>query len=180
VGPLSKQIHRDLPIHPETLKPKCDARSPLFNLFNNGGCQAPGPLTKDRFGIPFLDSRLNGEAIMTTREQSASVIPVDRLEKSILSLRGLRVILDANLAALYGVTTKRLNGVETRVLKQAVKRNIRRFPPDFMFELTKDEFENWRSQFVTSSGDKMGLRYAPIAFTEHGVAMFTPFNAQPV
>ena len=64
--------------------------------------------------------------------------------------------------------------VETRVLKQAVKRNIERFPEDFMFKLTKEEFTNWRSQFVTSnSSDKMGLRYAPFAFTEQGVAMLS-------
>jgi hypothetical protein len=82
------------------------------------------------------------------------IVPIESIISKIIWLRGEKVLLDRDLAALYGV--------ETRVLKQAVKRNIRRFPPDFMFELTKDEFENWRSQFVTSSGDKMGLRYAII------------------
>ena len=69
------------------------------------------------------------------------------------------------MAALYGV--------ETKVLKQAVKRNLDRFPADFMFELSKEEFENWRSQFVTSKSDKMGLRHPPMAFTEQGVAMLS-------
>jgi len=73
--------------------------------------------------------------------------------------------LDRDLAELYGV--------ETRVLNQAVRRNIDRFPPDFMFEMTKTEFEDWRSQFVTSKNDKMGLRYKPMAFTEQGVAMLS-------
>jgi len=93
------------------------------------------------------------------------VIPIESIVSKIRWLRGDKVLLDRDLAALYGVDTK--------VLKQAVRRNIKRFPPDFMFELTREEFENWRSQFVTSNGDKMGLRYAPMAFTEHGVAMLS-------
>jgi len=74
-------------------------------------------------------------------------------------------MLDRDLAELYGV--------ETKYLKRQVKRNIKRFPEDFMFELNKDEFEDWRSQFVTSKSDKKGLRYAPYAFTEQGVAMLS-------
>jgi len=75
-------------------------------------------------------------------------------------------MLDRDLADLYGVNTK--------ALKQAVKRNIDRFPSDFMFKLNKEEFTHWRSQIVTSnSGDRMGLRYAPMAFTEQGVAMLS-------
>jgi len=74
-------------------------------------------------------------------------------------------MLDRDLAALYGV--------ETKVLKQAVKRNIDRFPEDFMFVLSKSEFRNWRSQFVTSKADRQGLRYAPMAFTEHGILMLS-------
>ena len=74
-------------------------------------------------------------------------------------------MLDRDLAILYGIETKRL--------KEQVKRNISRFPEDFMFELTKSEFENWRSQFATSNSDKMGLRYLPMAFTEHGVLMLS-------
>jgi hypothetical protein len=64
--------------------------------------------------------------------------------------------------------------VKTKALKQAVSRNVDRFPDDFMFKLNKDEFAHWRSQFVTSnSGDRMGLRYPPMAFTEQGVAMLS-------
>jgi len=82
------------------------------------------------------------------------VIPVERIEKLIYLIRGQKVMLDRELAELYGVKTK--------VLKQAVRRNIKRFPKDFMFDLTKEEFINWRSQFVTSNSDRMGLRYQPI------------------
>jgi hypothetical protein len=74
-------------------------------------------------------------------------------------------MIDRDLAELYGVQTK--------ALKQAVRRKIKRFPTDFMFELTKEEFGDWRSQFVTSNRDKMGLRYRPMAFTEQGVAMLS-------
>ena len=80
-------------------------------------------------------------------------------------IRGLKVVLDRDLAALYGV--------ETQALRQAVRRNADRFPDDFMFVLTGKEFINWRSQFVTSNSDKMGLRHAPMAFTEQGVAMLS-------
>lgn len=93
------------------------------------------------------------------------IIPVERIEQSIYMIRGLKVMLERDLAALYGV--------ETRALKQAVRRNADRFPDDFMFVLTGKEFINWRSQFVTSNSDKMGLRHAPMAFTEQGVAMLS-------
>ncbi len=81
----------------------------------------------------------------------------------ILTLRGKEVMLDRDLAELYQV--------ENRVLNQAVKRNIKRFPSDFMFQLNKEEFENWKSQIVTSNADRMGLRKMPHAFTEQGVYM---------
>ncbi len=75
-------------------------------------------------------------------------------------------MLDRDLAELYNV--------ETKQLKRQVKRNIDRFPVDFMFELSPDEFQHWRSQFGTSnSSDKMGLRHTPFAFTEQGVAMLS-------
>src|SRR5262249_4781026 len=74
-------------------------------------------------------------------------------------------MLDRDLAALYGVATK--------TLKQAVKRNAERFPDDFMFVLSATEFHTWRSQFVTSKADRKGLRYAPMAFTEHGILMLS-------
>ena len=72
-------------------------------------------------------------------------------------------MIDRDLAELYAVPTK--------VLNQAVKRNLRRFPEDFMFQLSEEELRNWKSQFVTSNSDRMGLRKRPWAFTEQGVAM---------
>jgi phage regulator Rha-like protein len=93
------------------------------------------------------------------------LVPSELIERKILLIRSRKVMLDRDLAALYGV--------ETKALKQTVKRNPKRFPGDFMFELTAEEFKNWRSQFVTSKADKMGLRYRPYAFTENGVAMLS-------
>lgn len=84
---------------------------------------------------------------------------------SIYTIRGLKVMIDRDLAVLYHVGTK--------VLNQAVRRNLRRFPDDFMFQLTKQELANWKSQFVTSNLEKMGLRKRPLAFTEHGIAMLS-------
>ena len=95
----------------------------------------------------------------------SDVISVESIAGKIYLIRGTKIILDRDLATLYGV--------ETKVLKQAVRRNIKRFPPDFMFELTKKELKNWRSQFVTSNSIKMGLRHLPMAFTEQGVAMLS-------
>ncbi|MGD9249771.1 MAG: ORF6N domain-containing protein [Desulfobacterales bacterium] len=92
-------------------------------------------------------------------------VPTEIITQKIYYIRGMRVMLDRDLATLYQV--------ETRALKQAVRRNSERFPLDFMFELTKEEFKNWRSQFVTSNEDKMGLRHPPMAFTEQGVAMLS-------
>jgi hypothetical protein len=98
-------------------------------------------------------------------ENISVLIPEERIIDKIYLIRGQKVMLDRDLAKLYGL--------ETKVLKQQVKRNIERFPDDFMFELTKDEFANWRSQFVTSNSDRMGLRYVPMVFTEHGVLMLS-------
>ena len=94
-----------------------------------------------------------------------SVLSEETISNKIYFIRGQKVMLDRDLALLYGI--------ETKVLKQSVKRNILRFPEDFMFELNKSEFENWRSQFVTSNSDRIGLRHAPMAFTEHGVMMLS-------
>ena len=77
----------------------------------------------------------------------------------------VQVIMDRDIAELYGV--------ETRVLNQAVRRNIKRFPDDFMFALEKDEIENWKSQIVISNSVKMGMRKPPLVFTEQGVAMLS-------
>jgi len=90
-------------------------------------------------------------------------IPAERITEKIYLIRGHRVMLDQDLASLYQV--------ETRALKQAVKRNIERFPDDFMLTLSRDEFDGLRSQIVTSSWG--GTRYAPMAFTEQGVAMLS-------
>jgi len=89
-------------------------------------------------------------------------VPVERVEKRILLIRGEKVILDADLAVLYGV--------ENRALVQAVKRNSKRFPKDFVFQLTRDEFDSLRSQTVISKG-RGGRRFLPYAFTEHGAIM---------
>ncbi|WP_232727156.1 ORF6N domain-containing protein [Flavobacterium sp. 1] len=94
-----------------------------------------------------------------------SFLSEETISNKIYFIRNQKVMLDRDLALLYGI--------ETRVLKQAVKRNTSRFPEDFMFELNKSEFENWRSQFVISNSDKMGLRHLPMAFTEHGVLMLS-------
>ena len=93
--------------------------------------------------------------------EQQSLIPVERVEQLILVIRGHKVILDVDLAALYGVPTKRFN--------EQVKRNRERFPDDFMFQLTKKEAEILRSQIATSSWG--GRRYLPYAFTEHGALM---------
>ena len=100
-----------------------------------------------------------------------SLVPMERIERAILMLRGHKVMLDSDLAALYGVKTK--------VLNRAVSRNIERFPRDFMFVLTLQELAEWRSQFVTSKADRKGLRYAPMAFTEQGVAMLSSVLNSP-
>ena len=100
------------------------------------------------------------------KDESRSIIPIERIEKVIYIMRGYKVLLDRDLALLYNV--------ETRALVQAVKRNLERFPTDFMFQLTKEELKNWKSQFVTSNSNiKMGLRKRPYAFTEQGVAMLS-------
>lgn len=90
-------------------------------------------------------------------------ISEEAIKSHIYVIRNQKVMLDRDLATMYGV--------ETRVLKQSVRRNIKRFPKDFMFELTNEEFKNLTSQFVTSSWG--GTRYAPMAFTEQGVAMLS-------
>jgi hypothetical protein len=93
------------------------------------------------------------------------LIPVERIEKAILLIRGRNVMLDKDLAKLYDVPTK--------VLNQAVKRNAGRFPADFMFQLTMEEESGLRSQIVTSKRGSGGRRTLPYAFTEQGVAMLS-------
>lgn len=92
-------------------------------------------------------------------------ITEEAVMSKIYIVRDHKIMLDRDLSELYGVETKRL--------KEAVRRNIERFPEDFMFEMSKEEFQNWRSQFATSKQDKQGLRYAPFCFTEQGVTMLS-------
>jgi len=104
---------------------------------------------------------------------NTNLIPVNRITRAIHLLRGERVILDADIAELYGVPTKRLN--------ESVRRNLGRFPNDFMFQLDAEEWEILRSQSATSSaGSWGGRRTPPYAFTENGVAMLSSvLNSEP-
>ena len=91
----------------------------------------------------------------------ANIVSVENITSKIFMIRGIKVMLDRDLAELYGVETKRL--------KEEVRRNISRFPEDFMFILSNQDVSNWKSQIVTSNyGDRMGLRHPPMAFTEQG------------
>jgi len=95
----------------------------------------------------------------------SGLVPAERIEQRILLLRGCKVMLDSDLARLYRVTTKRMN--------EQVRRNIARFPGDFMFQLTLEEVESLRSQSATSNKGRGGRRYAPLVFTEQGIAMLS-------
>lgn len=97
------------------------------------------------------------------KKDSEIMIPDEVIMNKIYLIRGKKVMLDRDLAHLYNV--------ETKQLKRAVRRNIRRFPEDFMFELSKEELDKWRCQYGTSNKEIMGLRVSPFAFTEHGVIM---------
>ena len=100
-----------------------------------------------------------------TQGKDTAPASIERISHSIVLLRGQKVLLDADLAALYGIAIK--------ALLQSVKRNLDRFPADFMLQLTVEEWANLRSQIVTSSSQWGGRRYAPYAFTEQGVAMLS-------
>ena len=106
-----------------------------------------------------------------TVQETAVALPAEHIATRILLVRGYKVLLDADLAELYGVPTK--------VLVQAVKRNLQRFPEDFMFEFTADEWVALRSQSVTSKPGRGGRRTAPYAFTEQGVAMLSTVLSSP-
>jgi hypothetical protein len=93
------------------------------------------------------------------------LLPDERIQNRIFLIRGKKVMFDRDLAELYGV--------RTQVLNQAVRRNQLRFPVDFMFQLTKDETENWISQIVISKNQQKGVRKCPFAFTEQGIAMLS-------
>ena len=112
----------------------------------------------------------------STPSSSPSLLPLELVTHRIVVLRGQRVIVDSELAALYGVETKRFN--------EAVKRNAQKFPIDFMFQLTAEEFANLRSQIATSSLDGAGTshggrRYLPRVFTEHGALMAATVLSSP-
>jgi phage regulator Rha-like protein len=95
--------------------------------------------------------------------ENQTTLSTVRIESLIFTLRGRKVIVDSSLAELYGATTKRLN--------EQVKRNRDRFPDDFMFKITTQEFESMRSHFATASGRKRNVRFLPYVFTEHGALM---------
>ncbi len=99
------------------------------------------------------------------KQKMESSVPDEIIMNKIFLIRNQKVMIDRDLAELYGIETKRL--------KEAVRRNIERFPEDFMFQMTKKEFENWRTHFASSNSDKMGLRYAPFCFTEQGATMLS-------
>jgi hypothetical protein len=105
------------------------------------------------------------------RNTPSGLVVAPVIDGHIRVVRGRRVLLDSDLAVLYGVATKALN--------QAIQRNIGRFPADFMFQLTREEFENLRSQTVTSSIAYGGRRYLPYAFTQEGVAMLSSVLRSP-
>jgi len=98
-----------------------------------------------------------------SKTKNQIMIPDETVISKIYLIRGKKVILDRNLAEFYGI--------ETRRLKEQVRRNIERFPEDFMVEFTKEELEDFRQQFGNTSKEIMGLRIAPFAFTEHGILM---------
>src|SRR5580698_2089433 len=109
---------------------------------------------------------MRSETMPKKPSTALQVVPAEFIERKIHLIRGHKVMLDSDLAALYQVPTK--------VLNQAVRRNLARFPTDFMFQLNAEELKNWRSQIVTANpGARMGLRRPPYAFTEHGVAMLS-------
>ena len=100
------------------------------------------------------------------------IVSEEKVQNAIIILRGKRIIIDSDLAQFYGVKTK--------VFNQAIKRNIDRFPEDFMFQLTKNEWDFLRSQFVTSKAKRGGVRYLPYAFTEHGAVQAANVLNSPV
>ena len=109
-------------------------------------------------------NKLESNIMSSSKKYTTSLIPIERIESRILIIRGEKVMLDADLADLYDV--------ETKQLVRAMKRNIDRFPDDFMFQLSKTEFDVLRCHFGTSS-QWGGRRYPPYAFTEHGVEMLS-------
>lgn len=116
-------------------------------------------------------SNLKVKKMADKNNTQKDLVVFDQIENNIYSIRGQRVMLDSDLAEVYQV--------ETRVLNQAVKRNLHRFPEDFMFQLTEDETNSLTSQIVTSNKGRGGRRYLPFAFTEHGAVMLASVLNSP-
>ncbi len=95
--------------------------------------------------------------------EDLQILPEEVIISKIYDIRGKKVMIDRDFVELYGA--------ETRVLNQAVRCNEKRFPDDFMFQLTTEEMENWKSQIVIPNSEKMGLRKTPLAFTEQGLLL---------
>ena len=106
-----------------------------------------------------------------SQETDHAIVPIETITRKIFLIRGKKVMLDSDLADLYQVETKNLN--------KAIHRNKTRFPADFMFQLTAEEWESLRFQFGTSKPSRGGRRYLPYAFTEHGVAMLSSVLNRP-
>ena len=102
---------------------------------------------------------------MGMQNRNSQILPSYKIESKTYFIRGRKVLIDRDLADLYEV--------ETRILNRAVRRNIRRFPNDFMFQLNPQEMENWKSQIGISNSERMGLRKSPLVFTEQGIAMLS-------
>src|SRR6059058_5758134 len=109
---------------------------------------------------------------MAKKKASTTIASIEQIEQAIHVIRGQRVMLDSDLAVLYGVTTKRLN--------EQMSRNRDRFPDDFAYKLTQQELKALRSQIATSKPDRGGRRYLPWAFTEQGVAMLSSVLKSPI
>jgi hypothetical protein len=160
-APFSAASLREIP----TARHVCRSRA-LCSLHVRNSCNGwLAALAECRSRAPRRGYLLVGTSLApVTVTMAASVIPIERITSAILVLRGQRVLLDSSLAAMYSVTTK--------VLNQAVRRNRKRFPPDFMFQLTAAETAILRSQIVTSRSHG-GRRHRPRVFTEQGVAMLS-------
>ncbi len=108
---------------------------------------------------------------MNIPQSRSSIIPIETVSQRIFLIRGQKVMIDSDLSELYGVSTIRLN--------EQVRRNIDRFPDDFMFQISKEEYESLRSQIAISNSVRGGRRYLPYAFTEHGVSMLSSVLKSP-
>jgi len=151
--PLTTEGFKDLMLQVATSKGRCAAGKESLQL------SLLSEIKSSHYYAPM--TRVRG----ITPMKPSSLIPVGRIEKAIYLIRGEKVMLDSDLAELYCVETKALN--------RAVKRNSRRFPPDFMFRLSSEEVSRLKYQIGTSKKGRGGRRYLPYVFTEQGVAMLS-------